>query len=334
MKVEMEEEEEEEEEVEGVDAEEVEMEEIELNADDERALEMFMPVSAAPRRTLADIIMEKLKEAEEKKNQAGSASSGAASASAAGSLDPKVKEVYMQIGKYLNSYTSGKIPKAFKVIPALKNWEEILHLTQPEKWSPQAMKAATHLFAANLNPKMAQRFYNLVLLPRVRADIQENKKLNFHLYESIRKTIYKPAAFFKGILLPLVDSGCNAKEAIIFSSILAKCSVPVLHASVALLKLTQMPYSGPCTLFMKTLLNKKYSLPYKVIDSMVDYFKTFINDERELPVVWHQNLLTFAQRYKNELSDSQKETIKMVSKVKSHKAISDEIRREIMTLSV
>jgi hypothetical protein len=36
-------------------------------------------------------------------------------------------------------YTVGKIPKAFKIIPNLKNWEEVLYLTDPEGWSPQAM---------------------------------------------------------------------------------------------------------------------------------------------------------------------------------------------------
>lgn len=311
------------------DAEEEEIEELEIDEEDEKALEMFMPASNGPRRTLADIIMEKIEEAERKNGNAKHGGGAGAEA-----IDPKVREVYIQVGRYLNKYTSGKIPKAFKVIPVLKNWEEILHLTAPEEWSPQAMKAATRLFAANLNPKMAQRFYNLVLLPRVRSDIATNKRLNYHLYEAIRKTIYKPAAFFKGVLLPLVDSNCTAREAVIFSSILAKCSIPVLHCSVALLKLAQLPYSGPSTLFMKTILNKKYSLPYKVIDAMVNYFKGFINDDRDLPVIWHQNLLTFAQRYKNELSDEQKETIKFVSKRKVHKAISEEIRREVNTLSL
>ena len=55
---------------------------------------------------------------------------------------------------------------------------------------------------------MAQRFYNLVLLPRIRDDIDEYKRLNFHLYQALRKAIFKPAAFFKGIILPL----CEVKQ--------------------------------------------------------------------------------------------------------------------------
>lgn len=47
--------------------------------------------------------------------------------------------MYRGVGKLLSRYTVGKIPKAFKIIPNLKNWEEILYLTDPEGWTPQAM---------------------------------------------------------------------------------------------------------------------------------------------------------------------------------------------------
>lgn len=32
-----------------------------------------------------------------------------------------------------------QVPKAFKVIPNLQNWEEILYLTEPESWTPHAV---------------------------------------------------------------------------------------------------------------------------------------------------------------------------------------------------
>lgn len=34
---------------------------------------------------------------------------------------------------------SVQVPKAFKIIPNLLNWEEVLQLTAPEDWSPHAM---------------------------------------------------------------------------------------------------------------------------------------------------------------------------------------------------
>ena len=50
---------------------------------------------------------------------------------------------------------------------------------------------------------MTQRFYALVLLPNVRENIATYKKLNYHLYMALKKAVFKPAAFFKGIILPL-----------------------------------------------------------------------------------------------------------------------------------
>jgi len=47
------------------------------------------------------------------------------------------------------------------------------------------------------------RFLNIILLDKVRDDIAENKKLNYHLYMALKKSLYKPGAFFKGFLFPL-----------------------------------------------------------------------------------------------------------------------------------
>jgi len=58
----------------------------------------------------------------------------------------------------LAKYRSGALPKAFKIIPTLSNWEEILYLTNPDEWSNQAMYQATRIFASNLKEKMAQRY--------------------------------------------------------------------------------------------------------------------------------------------------------------------------------
>ncbi len=173
------------------------------------------------------------------------------------------------------------------------------------------------------------RFYNLVLLPRVRSDITAHKKLNFHFYQSLKKSIYKPAAFFKGILLPLCEEGCTVREAVIFASLLTKCTIPVLHASVAILKLMSLPFSGTATFIMKVLLNKKYNLPVKVIENLVRYIVGFANDSREMPVIWHQNVLTFVQRYKNDLSAKHKAAIHHVIQKQRHKLISPEIDREL-----
>jgi essential nuclear protein 1 len=172
----------------------------EVTEEDEKILSMFMASDATPQRTLADIIMERIHEAGVSGDATANVEGGGRSIPG---IDKKVIEVYQGVGKLLGRYRSGKLPKAFKIIPSLSNWEEIMYLTDPEKWSPNAMYQATRVFASNFNARMAQRFYNLVLLPRIRQDIKEHKRLHFALYQSLKKAVYKPSAFYKGVLLPL-----------------------------------------------------------------------------------------------------------------------------------
>lgn len=291
------------------------------------------------RRTLADIILAKISEKEQQQNQTSYDNAhmddGEEPLPPDLDLPPKVVEVYTDIGRILSRYTAGKLPKAFKVIPSLSNWEEVLYLTRPDLWTPNAMYAATRIFASNLNPKMAQRFYNLVLLDSVRADIVANHRLNYHYYMALKKAVYKPAAFFKGILLPLCNDNCTLREAAIVSSVLQRVSIPVHHSAVAIHKLAQMKqYSGAASIFIKTLLNKKYSLPAPVIGSLVTHFANFTSQENMvLPVLWHQCLLVFVQRYKNELKDEARGKLKDVMRVHSHPKITPEIRRELFGLT-
>jgi essential nuclear protein 1 len=301
-------------------------------------------------QTLADIIMSKIAEQEKYAANHERMQHGSEDALAP-DLPPKVVQVYTDIGNILSRYTSGKLPKAFKVIPSLSNWEDVLYLTRPDMWSPMAMYAATKIFASNLNPKMAQRFYNLVLLDAVRADIVRHHKLNYHYYMALKKSVYKPAAFFKGILLPLCqDEQCTLREAAIVASVLTKVSIPVHHAAVAIHKLAatttttatntnsttsiqpMIKTSGVRSLFLRAMLQKKYSLPTPVLKQLVQYFVSFIHvvDERQLPltVLWHQSLLVFLQRYKGELQDC-RDDLKRLMKQHFHPKITPECRREL-----
>jgi len=55
----------------------------------------------------------------------------------------------------------------------------------------------------------------------------------------------------------------------------------------------------------------------------------FENDHRELPVLWHQSLLTFAQRYKTDISSEQKKALLKLLRTKSHHTITPDILREL-----
>ena len=306
----------------------------EIDEADERAIAAFSRKNAVaggsadqPRKTLGDIILEKLAEHNARKEQ--DLDLEQAKTAHTHTLNPQVIEVYTSVGQLMTRYKAGKVPKAFKIIPALRDWEDVLALTHPERWSPQAMYQATRLFSSNMNPRMAQKFYSSVLLPAIRDDILNNKSLNYHHYMSLKKAMYKPASFFKGILFPLCEEECTLREASIVSSVLAKVSIPVVHSGAALLRLSTMPYNGATSVFLRVLINKKYSLPYRVVDALVDHFCSFTEETRDLPVLWHQALLVFVQRYKNVFSPEQKERFRALLKKHSHKQLTPEIRREL-----
>jgi len=109
------------------------------------------------------------------------------------------------------------------------------------------------------------------------------------LYQALKKSLYKPPAFFKGILLPLCQSRtCNLREAVIIGSVIQKVSIPSLHSSAGLMKIAEMEYCGTNSYFIKLLLDKKYALPYRVLDAVFEHFKRFLNETRIMPVIWHQ----------------------------------------------
>lgn len=65
---------------------------------------------------------------------------------------------------------------------------------------------------------------------------------------------------------------CTLREATIVASVLAKNSVPLLHSAAAIIKIAEMDYNGANSIFLRTLLDKKYALPYQAVDAVVYHF--------------------------------------------------------------
>jgi essential nuclear protein 1 len=144
--------------------------------------------------------------------------------------------------------------------------------------------------------------------------------------------------------------------------VIARVSIPVLHSAAALLRLCEIAAeqssaslssegTGATNIFIRVFLEKKYALPYKVIDALVFHFLRFRamdnNDSMmvdggrqpqsaaaamsyKLPVLWHQSLLVFAQRYRNDITEDQREALLDLLLVRGHKEIGPEVRRELL----
>ena len=68
---------------------------------------------------------------------------------------------------------------------------------------------------------------------------------------------------------------------------------------------------------------------FHVIDSLAIYFTNFKDEFNELPILWHQSLLSFVQRYKEDMTIEQKEALIDLVSIKNHYAISPEVVREL-----
>lgn len=288
---------------------------------------------------LADKVMAKIQEKEAQKSNPSSVSQQRPEEGVM--LPPKVIAVFTKVGETLKFYRHGKLPKLFKLIPTLRNWKDVLFVTDPESWSNQAVYEATKLFVSNLKPKDAQYFIEVVLLQKFRDNIEndEQHRLNYHIHRSLKKSLYKPSAFFRGFLYPLVQEGCTTREAVIAASVLLKNSIPALHSSAALDWLLDQDYKPATTVFIRVLLEKKYALPFQVIDNVVAYFIRFRNltltnlkldDDAKLPLVWQKLFLAFAQRYKNDITEDQRDFLIETVRQRGHKDIGPEITRELL----
>ncbi|KAJ5624743.1 hypothetical protein N7510_001052 [Penicillium lagena] len=345
-----------------------EVEEVEVDPNDLDMFNKFMPGheedpifhpqepgAGGQTTNLADLILEKIAEHEAKQSgQGGPFIQGGGLPEDAVQIPAKAVEVYEKVGMILSRYKSGPLPKPFKILPTVPNWPTLLDITRPESWTPNAVYAATRIFISS-KPAVAQEFISTVLLDRVRDEIHETKKLNVHTYNALRKALYKPACFFKGLLFPLVSSGtCTLRDAHIVSSVIARVSIPVLHSAAALLRmcdlaaeqsLRSLESTGAVNVFIRVFLEKKYALPYKVIDALVFHFLRFraTDDDTmtdgptglhskayKLPVLWHQSLLVFAQRYRNDITEDQREALLDLLLVRGHKDIGPEVRRELL----
>ena len=111
-------------------------EDIKIDEEDEKALEQFINRSENERKMLADYIEEKLKvkEAEIETMFSNNASVKISN------LDEKVVELYKRVIVVLSQYRSWKVPKTFKIVSRLANWEQLLGLTDPDGLQLQCIR--------------------------------------------------------------------------------------------------------------------------------------------------------------------------------------------------
>ncbi|ABW98072.1 bystin-like protein (nucleomorph) [Hemiselmis andersenii] len=185
----------------------------------------------------------------------------------------KIK-IFERAGLFLRIYRSGKIPKIIKFIPILKNFEEILWLTRPDRWSFQALFTITRMFFSKLNQDQLKRFFCLVLVPRFQEEIFKKKKINPHLFLTIKLSAKKEKFFFSNLIIPICSSkNCTTREAIFLASIISNCKFSINHIlCLVLILIKDKLFSNSRCLILRGILSKKYNLPNRILEYLMDFF--------------------------------------------------------------
>ena len=107
-------------------------------------------------------------------------------------INQKIVDAYKLVGEVLRTYTSGKLPKAFNILSSTEDWEDLVDITEPYNWTPQAMYNAVIQFSSS-DSTIGTIFYEKYLVPAIRNDIKKNKKLNIHYYNCLKRALFKPS---------------------------------------------------------------------------------------------------------------------------------------------
>ncbi|KAF8099988.1 hypothetical protein N665_0234s0034 [Sinapis alba] len=73
-----------------------------------------------------------------------------------------------------------------------------------------------------------------------------------------------------------------------------------------------------------TLYNSKLS-------ASISFFLRFHKETKVMPVIWHQTLLAFVQRYKHELRKEDKKSLTSLLEKQNHELITPDIVRELVS---
>ncbi|NWT60161.1 BYST protein, partial [Erythrocercus mccallii] len=320
---------------------------VEVDPEDEKAIEMFMNKNPPLRRTLADIIMEKITEKQTEVETALSEISGCPMPQ----LDPRVLEVYRGVREVRPEQLSLQPPpwdaegRDSALCPCChcpQSWPACVPVSEappdpvPVLLCPElscvpilSCPCPVSLWfcprSCPVSPELSR--VPVALSPelsRVPMALSPELSLSRIPMALSLELSHIPVALS---LSPRLSPGLSLSRIPVALSLSPRLS---LSRSAALLKLAEMQYSGANSVFLRLLIDKKYALPFRVLDALVFHFLAFRREQRLLPVLWHQSLLALAQRYKEDLSSEQKEALLELLKFHSHPQISPEIRRELM----
>ncbi|THD20809.1 hypothetical protein D915_008470 [Fasciola hepatica] len=115
-------------------------------------------------------------------------------------------------------------------------------------------------------------FYGNYLLPKVKQDIEENRRLCVQLFEALIASMFRPEEFVSGVFLPWIQSEMSKTEGVILAHLIRKATLKARFASVALALTMEEEFSIPRSMVIETLLTKRYHMPEAALKRVTQYF--------------------------------------------------------------
>ncbi|TGZ59900.1 hypothetical protein CRM22_008826 [Opisthorchis felineus] len=277
----------------------------------------------------------KLKVAEEVSHFSGSIPGDLDDFKSVGDLEELPEELLKHVRlliDVLKHYRSGPLPKTVKMLPHLPGWEGLLEILKPLEWTIHAYPRVVKVFASK-GREPALHFYENYLLPKVKQDIEENRRLSVHMFEALIASMFRAEEFVSGVFLPWIQSDMSKTEGVILAHLIKKATLKSRFAAVALALTLEEDFSIPRSLVIEALLSKRYNMPEAALSRVIQYFLSFdkdctayYTDENRMPVTWFRTLLLFLESYRHcVLPDDRTSLIKLCRR-HEHPQITAEIR--------
>lgn len=74
-----------------------------------------------------------------------------------------------------------------------------------------------------------------------------------------------------------------------------------MHSSVAMLKLAELGVNPTTIIFLKIMIEKRYALPIRVVNALVQFILTAEQIDQTLPVIWFQLVLSTCELYSSTI---------------------------------
>lgn len=241
----------------------------------------------------------------------------------------KAREIYQNLGKILKVYTSGKLPKALTVLSSqkVKDWLQLLYVSEPHSWSSNALFAITTLFTQTASDSKCKKFFTYILLDILQYHLENSHKLSAKVWQALLKSGRRPKPYIFGILIPIVEqNNFSKKEAKIFTQVIVRVKLPLEYSNAFLFKICSNPeISVSKTIVISKFIEKRQGLAIKIIDAIFAYFMGYLAIKEQQPIFWHQTLLKFVKNYGENINFEQREAFDQLLKFHKHPQITKEI---------